>query len=83
MDKFNKKDFKRESKRRRSDTSEGSNASVSAVSLDSCSSGSSDGSVTVDFSSPKDLWRFQERPPHSKQVTGATSMFVCWGKVGE
>ncbi|XP_068736521.1 oxysterol-binding protein-related protein 1-like [Montipora capricornis] len=73
VDKFNKKDFKRESKRRRSDASEGSNASVSAVSLDSCSSGSSDGSVTVDFSAPKDLWRFQERPPHSKQMYNFTT----------
>lgn len=69
MDKFTRKDSKRESKRRRSDASEGSSNS-SAVSLNSFSSGSSDGSVTVDTSTPTDLWSFQERPPHSKQVSG-------------
>ena len=68
MDKFTRKDSKRESKRRRSDASEGSSNS-SAVSLNSFSSGSSDGSVTVDTSTPTDLWSFQERPPHSKQVS--------------
>ena len=69
MDKFTRKDSKRESKRRRSDASEGSSNS-SAVSLNSFSSGSSDGSVSVDTSTPTDLWSFQERPPHSKQVSG-------------
>ena len=69
MDKFTRKDSKRESKRRRSDASEGSSNS-SAVSLNSFSSGSSDGSVTVDTSTPTDLWSFQERPAHSKQVSG-------------
>jgi len=38
------------------------------MSLESFSSGSSGGSVTVDTTAPKDLWSFQERPPHSKQV---------------
>lgn len=74
MDKFTRKDSKRESKRRRSDASEGSSNS-SAVSLNSFSSGSSDGSVTVDTSTPTDLWSFQERPPHSKQVSGVEG--VC------
>ena len=69
VDKFSRKDSKRESKRRRSDASEGSSNS-SAVSLNSFSSGSSDGSVTVDTSTPTDLWSFRERPPHSKQVSG-------------
>ena len=75
VDKFNKKDFKRESKRRRSDGASEVDAkdSTSAASLESFSSGSSDGSATVDASAPKDLWRFQERPPHSKQVDLAES----------
>ena len=70
VDKFNKKDFKRESKRRRSDGASEADAkdSTSAASLESFSSGSSDGSATVDTSAAKDLWRFQERPPNSKQV---------------
>lgn len=71
VDKLTKKDFKRESKRRRSDASEIS--STSAVSLESFSSGSSDGSVTVDISAPKDLWCFQKRPPHSKQMYNFTT----------
>lgn len=72
VDKFTRKDSKRESKRRRSDASEGSSNS-SAVSLNSFSSGSSDGSVTVDTSTPTDLWSFQERPPHSKQMYNFTT----------
>lgn len=68
VDKFTRKDAKRESKRRQSDSSEVSSTSASAVSLASFSSGSSDGSVTVDTSAPKELWRYQERPSHSKQV---------------
>ena len=68
VDKFTRKDSKRETKRRQSDSSEVSSTSASAVSLESFSSGSSDGSVTVDTSAPKELWRYQERPSHSKQV---------------
>ena len=66
MDKITRKESKRESKRRRSDGSE--NSFASATSLESFSSGSSGGSVSVDTSVPKTLWRFQERPPNSKQV---------------
>jgi len=43
------------------------------MSLESFSSGSSGGSVTVDTSAPKDLWSFQERPPHSKQMYNFTT----------
>ncbi|XP_015771854.1 PREDICTED: oxysterol-binding protein-related protein 1-like [Acropora digitifera] len=75
VDKFNKKDFKRESKRRRSDGASEADAkdSTSAASLESFSSGSSDGSATVDTSAAKDLWRFQERPPNSKQMYNFTT----------
>jgi len=75
VDKFNKKDFKRESKRRRSDGASEVDAkdSTSAASLESFSSGSSDGSATVDTSAAKDLWRFQERPPNSKQMYNFTT----------
>ena len=66
VDKITRKESKRESKRRRSDGSE--NSFASATSLESFSSGSSGGSVSVDTSVPKTLWRFQERPPNSKQV---------------
>jgi len=73
VDKIIRKDSKRESKRRRSDASEVSSTSASAMSLESFSSGSSGGSVTVDTSAPKDLWSFQERPPHSKQMYNFTT----------
>ena len=66
VDKFTRKESKKEGKRRRSDTSETSFAS--ANSLESFSSGSSGGSVSVDTSTPKSLWSFQERPANSKQV---------------
>lgn len=81
VDKFTRKESKRDSKRRRSDASELSATSASAVSLESFSSGSSDGSVTVDVSTPKDLWSFQERPPNSKQVrVRPKQMLPRWGR---
>ena len=66
VDKFTRKESKKEGKRRRSDVSE--NSFASANSLESFSSGSSGGSVSVDTSTPKTLWSFQERPANSKQV---------------
>lgn len=71
VDKITRKESKRETKRRRSDGSE--NSFASATSLESFSSGSSGGSVSVDTSVPKTLWRFQERPPNSKQMYNFTT----------
>lgn len=71
VDKFTRKESKKEGKRRRSETSETSFAS--ANSLESFSSGSSGGSVSVDTSIPKTLWSFQERPANSKQMYNFTT----------
>ncbi|XP_078384426.1 oxysterol-binding protein-related protein 1-like [Oculina patagonica] len=71
VDKFTRKESKKDGKRRRSDASE--NSFASATSLESFSSGSSGGSVSVDTSTPKTLWSFQERPANSKQMYNFTT----------